>query len=163
MFVQKNNNRDHKNGTKRNNNDENNDNKRASSKAKVKASSSPPQTVSICGIDVHFPFTPYPNQKTYMETVMNALHNSENALLESPTGTGKTLCLLCSTLAWQMEQRSKLNDTNDDDDNVTQQQQQQQQHSTSTNIVSGQRRRVPTIIYASRTHSQLSQVVKELR
>ncbi len=115
--------------------------------------SSPPQTVSICGIDVHFPFTPYPNQRTYMETVINALNNSENALLESPTGTGKTLCLLCSTLAFQMEMRGELQNVhnnvkfNEDDGGVD----------------DVNKKKVPTIIYASRTHSQLSQVVKELR
>lgn len=35
-----------------------------------------------------------------MENVLNALSNKKHALLESPTGTGKTICLLCSTLAW---------------------------------------------------------------
>ena len=96
---------------------------------------------------------------------MKALHSSENALLESPTGTGKTLCLLCSTLAWQLEQRSNLNggsssngllvdgDVRNGNGNVK----------VNGNGGASQQRKVPTIIYASRTHSQLSQVVKEMR
>lgn len=52
------------------------------------------------GVRVHFPFEPYETQREYIESVIQALNKRQNALLESPTGTGKTLSLLCSTLAW---------------------------------------------------------------
>jgi len=129
---------------------------------------SPPTTIELRGVPIHFPFEPYKCQKDYMGKVLDALLRSENALLESPTGTGKTLCLLCSALAWQREQAKGLKSNSDFG-----------VPSTGTSIVTSlpsssarqhqqelpqnRSRRVPTIIYASRTHSQLSQVVKELR
>jgi regulator of telomere elongation helicase 1 len=132
---------------------------------------SPPTTLELSGIRIHFPFRPYQCQITYMQTVIDALLKSENALLESPTGTGKTLCLLCACLAWQRHQAQlfrsgasefgfpNAGDGTDLFDNGAVRannnaEQQQQQLSN---------KRPPTIVYASRTHSQLSQVVRELR
>jgi len=54
----------------------------------------------ISGSTVYFPFKPYECQSQYMDKVISALNQSQNALLESPTGTGKTLSLLCACLAW---------------------------------------------------------------
>ena len=61
--------------------------------------------IEISGVDVHFPFKPYSCQIEFMNRVMEALNEGKNALLESPTGTGKTLSLLCATLAWVRHQR----------------------------------------------------------
>lgn len=64
--------------------------------------------INISGINVDFPFEPYDLQKNYMEKVIECLENSGNGVLESPTGTGKTLCLLCSTLAWITTQKLQV-------------------------------------------------------
>lgn len=117
---------------------------------------SPPTTIELRGIKVHFPFRPYDCQQVYMQTVMDALLKSENALLESPTGTGKTLCLLCSTLAWQRQQAQLLRQASELNKTST-------TNETNASLLPSTQdgpigaARVPTIIYASRTHSQLSQ------
>lgn len=109
-------------------------------------------TVKIGGLSISFPFEPYEAQKLFMAKAVDAMEAGTNALLESPTGTGKTLCLLCSTLAWRkdhdkMKTKSKVvSNVNVDF-----------KGNTSTSAAS------TTIIYASRTHSQLQQVVSELK
>jgi regulator of telomere elongation helicase 1 len=62
-----------------------------------------------------------------MEHVIKLLNEGGNALLESPTGTGKTLSLLCATLAWLNQAR----------------------------LAGNQAAMNSQIIYTSRTHSQL--------
>ena len=57
--------------------------------------------IIIKGIEIYFPYGPYKPQTDFMEQVISTLNESGNiSALESPTGTGKTLCLLCSVLAW---------------------------------------------------------------
>ncbi|MEQ2216608.1 Regulator of telomere elongation helicase 1 [Xenoophorus captivus] len=43
-----------------------------------------------------------------MSKVIECLQKKENGVLESPTGTGKTLCLLCATLAWREHFRDSI-------------------------------------------------------
>ncbi|GJQ84726.1 hypothetical protein Trydic_g21131 [Trypoxylus dichotomus] len=126
-------------------------------------------TITIRGIPVSFPFEPYPLQTTYMEKVIDCLQNETNGVLESPTGTGKTLSLLCSSLAWlsmkkaqlklqmknpEMEEASEFLKSLNADLN--------KKVGSSSNS-SQAFFRLPTIIYASRTHSQLTQAMQELK
>lgn len=64
---------------------------------------------AINGITVPFPFTPYDCQIDYINSMISALDKKFNAMLESPTGTGKTLCLLTSVLSWANQRDFKGN------------------------------------------------------
>lgn len=52
------------------------------------------------GCRVSFPCAPYETQRKYTDLVLDSIVGLQNSLLESPTGTGKTLALLCGALAW---------------------------------------------------------------
>lgn len=94
---------------------------------------------NVDGVRVRFPYRAYHVQIAFMQKLIAAFSKAENALVESPTGTGKTCMLLCAALAW----RESLVE--------------------NSYQVSPNGSPTPTIIYASRTHSQLAQVVAELR
>ncbi|KHJ99475.1 DNA repair helicase [Oesophagostomum dentatum] len=108
-------------------------------------------TVRIRNIDVVFPFPPYDCQVAYMDKVIEAIEMKFDAALESPTGTGKTLSLLCSTLAWLQRQKLSLQATFQD---------------AASQVAGGSAPSLstflPKVYYCSRTHSQLAQVVREL-
>ncbi|RYH21164.1 hypothetical protein EON65_21355 [archaeon] len=115
--------------------------------------------VPISGVNVEFPKTPYECQVTYMQKVLQAMSTGSNALLESPTGTGKTLSLLCASLAWQKQHNRRLEPANDkinqfDQFNVSKDNSTANAPTINQNVV---------IIYATRTHSQLNQVIRELQ
>eukprot|EP01064_Diplonema_japonicum_P032056 TRINITY_DN5948_c0_g1_i1.p1 TRINITY_DN5948_c0_g1~~TRINITY_DN5948_c0_g1_i1.p1 ORF type:complete len:936 (+),score=200.32 TRINITY_DN5948_c0_g1_i1:1507-4314(+) len=92
----------------------------------------------INGLTVHFPHEAYPCQVDYMGKVIEGLEGCKNVLLESPTGTGKTLSLLCGVLGW-VTQAVKNNEGTQNGPPPTK------------------------VFYSSRTHAQLKQVIKEFR
>jgi hypothetical protein len=162
---------------------------------------------ALRGVPITFPFPPYPLQLTFMASMLEALQGMQHALLESPTGTGKTLALLTAALAYQHKVRaeavwdicereayvSHLNAQRAARDRVRAEAAKRQlaarkeaggmegeyysvapesleevvaEEATYTAAVAATKvpRSIkgPIIFYASRTHSQLSQVVKEL-
>lgn len=113
--------------------------------------------------NVQFPFTPYDCQVTYMDHVIKALETKQNALLESPTGTGKTLCLLCASLSWQQQQKMLRRQYMPTQPGLAVPSAALQYSNLNTNSNLSQSASVPIILYASRTHTQISQVISELK
>ncbi|XP_076596702.1 regulator of telomere elongation helicase 1 isoform X1 [Chaetodon auriga] len=124
--------------------------------------------LTLNGVTVNFPFPPYDCQKDYMSKVIECLQKKVNGVLESPTGTGKTLCLLCATLAWREHCKDTISARKIAERLGSEEMLPTTPLSswgmaatdgdTPTNYTD-----VPKIIYASRTHSQLAQVISELK
>lgn len=85
----------------------------SSSLAKNPLFIAPPDTASsvitISGVRVPFPAgkKPFPQQIQMMTKLIMGCQRLENSLLESPTGTGKTLALLCASISWQRSDYEK--------------------------------------------------------
>ena len=100
------------------------------------------------GIEMHFPFeSPYKVQFDMMNAVVDCVQNGVNGLIESPTGTGKTLSILCSAIATMRHMR--------------------RQHALKRESSEGEEDKEPDIpsriIYCTRTHSQINQIFEELK
>ena len=95
---------------------------------------------TFMGIEVDFPHhNPYPAQRAIMAKAMRCFLTQENALLESPTGTGKTLALLASSLAYQDHVKAHEDQNNNSEEPKC------------------------AVWYTSRTHLQLQQLTSELK
>ncbi|XP_056127141.1 Fanconi anemia group J protein isoform X1 [Rhinichthys klamathensis goyatoka] len=66
-----------------------------------------PVDYTIGGVKINFPCKAYPSQLAMMNSIIRGLNHGKHCLLESPTGSGKSLALLCSALAWQQAQFGK--------------------------------------------------------
>lgn len=117
----------------------------------------------IAGCLVSFPHEPYGVQMAFMYKLMVSLQQGVNALLEAPTGCGKTLSLLCSALAWQLHQKnlprpvtSPTTGTRDPGDNPYDTGARDEAMDPQHHVPKPPK--IPKIYFASRTHSQLKQV-----
>ncbi|CDR97522.1 hypothetical protein, conserved [Babesia bigemina] len=57
--------------------------------------------------DFQLPFEAYPSQKKFMQDAYTCFEESRFGLFESPTGSGKTIAILCSLLTWLRDNRVK--------------------------------------------------------
>ncbi|CAG9476235.1 unnamed protein product [Plasmodium vivax] len=123
---------------------------------------------TINDVEVYFPYELYDCQYNYMLSVLNALKRKENAILESPTGTGKTLCLLCASISYLVDVLEKKGAFSENI-NITENKKnisfdfKENENSKGSPAKVAPPSDFPKIIYASRTHSQLKQVIKELK
>jgi len=95
----------------------------------------------IEGIQIGFPFPKVMKpQRQIMFHLIRALKNKKHVVIESPTGTGKSAAILCSVLAWQRWHCKRI-------------------EGMETEEVKKEGGGRIKVIYCSRTHSQVAQMV----
>ncbi|GFE53240.1 regulator of telomere elongation helicase 1 [Babesia ovis] len=119
---------------------------------------------NIAGIKVlfHFPTMQKP-QIQLMAKLMHALKNMEHVVLESPTGTGKTAAILAGVFSWMfqdhIQQQTALmvenNPSIDKDTHAT--------NNQSPAVKEKRRRTKHKVIYLTRTHAQIKQVMQAIK
>lgn len=55
----------------------------------------------------HHPFQPYPIQQVFMAAVAECIDHGKIGIFESPTGTGKSLSLICASMTWLREHKRR--------------------------------------------------------
>ncbi|OLL24306.1 ATP-dependent DNA helicase chl1 [Neolecta irregularis DAH-3] len=66
--------------------------------------------------DFHHPYNPYPIQQAFMEGLYWTIEDRCVGIFESPTGTGKSLSLLCGAITW-LRDHKRNGETENIDDN----------------------------------------------
>jgi chromosome transmission fidelity protein 1 len=54
-----------------------------------------------------FPFEPYDIQLQFMQALYRCIDDGNIGIFESPTGTGKSLSIICASLTWLRHQQQK--------------------------------------------------------
>ncbi|KAK7205465.1 helicase C-terminal domain-containing protein [Myxozyma melibiosi] len=66
----------------------------------------PPSASTATQRDFHHPYTPYKIQLDFMNALYDTIEEGKIGIFESPTGTGKSLSLICGAMTWLRDHQS---------------------------------------------------------